>query len=107
MRGRSKDMIIRAGVNIYPNEVEDVLLGLPQVQECAVFGIADADLGEAVACAWVSAHDIAPDVLASHCRAHLSPYKVPSRWLRLTELPTNGGRRSRQDAGDARGMTVL
>ena len=91
LRGRSKDMIIRAGVNIYPNEIEDVLLGLPQVQECAVFGCADPDLGEAVACAWVSAQDIAVDLLESHCRALLSPYKVPTRWMRLAELPVNSG----------------
>ena len=91
LRGRSKDMIIRGGVNIYPNEVEDVLLRLPQMQECAVLGVPDADMGEAVACAWVSARNFDLDALRAHCRAHLSPYKVPSRWLRVDALPVNSG----------------
>lgn len=91
LRGRLKDMIIRAGVNIYPNEIEDVLLQLPQMRECAVLGVPDADLGELVACAWVSSHEFTNDALAAHCRERLSPYKVPSRWLRVEELPVNSG----------------
>ncbi|MGE0310799.1 MAG: class I adenylate-forming enzyme family protein [Lautropia sp.] len=91
LRGRSKDMIIRGGVNIYPNEIEDVLLQLPQMQECAVLGVPDADLGETVACAWVAQHPFTVEALVAHCRRQLSPYKVPSRWLRLDELPVNSG----------------
>ncbi len=91
LRGRSKEMIIRGGVNIYPNEIEDVLLRLAQMQECAVLGVPDRDMGEAVACAWVSAHDFDVDALSTHCRAHLSAYKVPTRWLRVDALPSNSG----------------
>jgi len=91
LRGRSKDMIIRGGVNIYPNEVEDVLMQLPEVRECSVFGLPDADLGERVACAWSPAGQIDEARLIDHCRRLLAPYKVPSRWMRLDNLPVNSG----------------
>src|SRR6185503_7378317 len=45
---RKRDMVISGGVNIYPAEIEAVLLGLPGVRDCAVFGIPDAEFGEAV-----------------------------------------------------------
>jgi acyl-CoA synthetase (AMP-forming)/AMP-acid ligase II len=91
LRGRSKDMIIRGGVNIYPNEVEDVLMQLPEVRECSVLGLPDADLGERVACAWTPSGEIDEARLIEHCRRLLAPYKVPSRWLRLEQLPVNSG----------------
>lgn len=91
LRGRAKDMIIRGGVNIYPNEVEDVLMRLPDMRECSVLGLPHEDLGEIVACAWVSAVPLAPEQLQAHCRAHLAPYKVPVRWLAVAELPRNSG----------------
>jgi acyl-CoA synthetase (AMP-forming)/AMP-acid ligase II len=91
LRGRSKDMIIRGGVNIYPNEIEDVLLLLPAMRECSVFGLPDADLGEIVACAWVAAEPFSDEQLAAHCQALLAPYKVPSLWRRMEALPVNSG----------------
>jgi acyl-CoA synthetase (AMP-forming)/AMP-acid ligase II len=91
LRGRSKDMIIRGGVNIYPNEIEDVLMRLPAMRECSVFGIADDDLGEIVACAWVGTEAFTEAQLTAHCRQYLAPYKVPVRWHRLDELPVNSG----------------
>lgn len=91
LRGRVKDMIIRGGINIYPSEIEDVLMRLPAMQECAVLGVPDPDMGEVVACAWVATQDFTPEVLAAHCRGQLSPYKVPTRWLRLDALPVNSG----------------
>lgn len=91
LRGRSKDMIIRGGVNIYPNEIEDVVMRLPSMQECAVVGLSDDELGEIVACAWVAEGDLTEEQLIEYCRRHLAPYKVPSRWLHLSALPTNSG----------------
>lgn len=91
LRGRAKDMIIRGGINIYPNEIEDVLMRLAPLQECAVFGAPDEDMGEIVACAWVGPEALAQGDLEAHCRKHLSPYKIPTRWLRLNELPINSG----------------
>jgi acyl-CoA synthetase (AMP-forming)/AMP-acid ligase II len=91
LRGRSKDMIIRGGVNIYPNEIEDVLMQLPEVRECSVLGLPDTDLGESVACAWSPAGAIDEAGLIEHCRRYLAPYKVPARWMRLDNLPVNSG----------------
>lgn len=91
LRGRSKDMIIRGGVNIYPSEIEDVLMRLPAIRECSVFGIADDDLGEIVACAWVGTEAFTEAELKAHCRQFLAPYKVPARWHCLEELPVNSG----------------
>lgn len=91
LRGRSKDMIIRGGINIYPNEVEDVLMRLPEIRECSVLGVPDPELGEIVAVAWVAAQPIDQGRLLAHCREHLAPYKIPARWLRLDSLPANSG----------------
>jgi len=87
--GRCKDLILSGGFNVYPLEVEGALAGHPDVAECAVFGLPDADLGEAVAAAVVPAPGRTPDpaALREHLRARLAAYKVPRRWLLLDELP--------------------
>ncbi len=89
LRGRSKDVVNRGGINIYPNEIEDTLMQLPNLRECCVFGTPDADLGEAPACAWVGEADLTSAELESFCRARLAPYKTPCSWFRLDELPRN------------------
>ncbi|MEO8545515.1 MAG: class I adenylate-forming enzyme family protein, partial [Burkholderiaceae bacterium] len=89
LRGRSNDTVIRGGVNIYPSEVEATLMQLPRLLDCSVFGIADADLGERLACAWVGESELTLRELETHCRNLLTRYKVPSVWLRLDELPRN------------------
>ena len=74
--------IISGGVNIYPAEVEAVLASHPSVQDCAVFGVPDADLGETVFALVEPGHD-APanpalaDALSDHLRERLAPWKVP------------------------------
>ena len=89
LRGRSNDTVIRGGVNIYPSEIETTLMQLPELQDCSVFGIADADLGERLACAWVGTSDLTVSELEAHCRTALARYKVPNVWLRMDELPRN------------------
>ncbi len=89
LRGRSKDVVIRGGINIYPNEIEDTLMQLPKLRECCVFGIPDPELGERLACAWVGEADLTNAELESHCRSKLAPYKAPRIWFRLDELPRN------------------
>ncbi len=87
LRGRQQDVIIRGGVNVYPAEVEQVLVRHAAVSEAAVIGIADGRRGELVA-AFVVAHDTADDAeLLQHCRANLAPYKVPATLHRLAALP--------------------
>ena len=87
--GRSKEMIIRGGENIYPKEIEDVLAGDPAVLEAAVIGVPDEKWGEVVV-AFVQARpgatvDVA--ALKARCRGHLSGYKRPTAIHVLETLP--------------------
>lgn len=82
--GRSKDMIIRGGENIYPAEIENFLFRHPQVVEAAVFGIPCDRYGEQV-CAWlrVKEETTAEDVI-SFCEGQIAHYKIP-RVIRFVE----------------------
>ncbi|MGV3729711.1 MAG: AMP-binding protein [Sphingopyxis sp.] len=87
--GREKDMIIRGGENVFPREVEDMLLTHTDVADAQVFGIADARLGEAV-CAWVRPREGTkpdPEELREHCRARLSHFKVPRHICIVDDYP--------------------
>jgi fatty-acyl-CoA synthase len=79
---RKAFMIISGGVNIYPREVEDVLIGHPSVRDVAVFGLPDAEMGEQVKAVVEVMDGVAPsDALAAELiaygRAHLAHFKVP------------------------------
>jgi acyl-CoA synthetase (AMP-forming)/AMP-acid ligase II len=87
--GRAKDVIIRAGVNIYPDEVEAALLSHPAVTEAAVVGRASPELGEEVVAFIVSPESPSIEELRRHCRSLLAPYKVPVAVFRIPELPRN------------------
>jgi len=93
VRGRRTEMILRGGANVYPAEVERVLLDHPEVREASVLGIPDDRLGEAVVAALVPMNDVDPDTLpeavVAFCREQLAHYKVPSRMLVLDGLPRN------------------
>ena len=86
---RVTDMIITSGENVYPSEVESVLLGHPAVALAAVVGVADARRGEAVAAAVVCREGatVAAADLAALCRARLAPYKCPRSIAFVRELP--------------------
>ena len=76
---RAADMVISGGVNIYPAEIEAVLQAMPGVADCAVFGIPDAEFGEALAAA-VQLHEQAQvdaDRVREFLKARLADYKVP------------------------------
>ncbi len=90
--GRAKDMIIRGGVNIYPNEVEAVLVTHPAVSDAAVIGISSEQFGEEVVAFIVADEGQASrSELDAHCRASLASYKVPRDFHFVTELPRNTG----------------
>ena len=103
LRGRSKDVVNRGGIKIYPNEIEDTLMQLPKLRECCVIGRPDPMLGESLACAWVGDAAMDQTELASYCSTHLAPYKMPSSWLRLDELPRNSAGKVVKDK--LRGLT--
>ena len=90
INGRSKDLIISGGFNVYPTEVEDVLATHPRVAEVAVTGTPSDEWGEVVT-AWIVADGTPPSVddLAEFTSATLAPYKRP-RLVRIVEdLPRN------------------
>ena len=85
LRGRDKDVIIRGGVNIYPAEIEAVLLTHPNITEVAVFGIADQARGEIVRACYSGSAKSAD--LGDWCNQRLAPYKVPQEFVAMKELP--------------------
>lgn len=76
---RKRDMIISAGVNIYPAEIEDALHRHPAIEDVAVFGVPDDDWGERVHAAvrLRAGHTLTADELRAFARRHLADYKVP------------------------------
>ena len=89
--GRSKDLIISGGLNIYPPEVERVLAEHPAVSACAVVGCPDREWGERVTAVVVlGPGDSASEAdLISFCRERLAPYKSPKSIVFKEELPRN------------------
>lgn len=85
LAGRSKEVIIRGGANIYPAEIEAVLLSHPDVSDAAVIGWPSPEMGEEIA-AFVTGSG-AVDELMAHCREKLAAYKCPKRIFRLESLP--------------------
>ena len=89
--GRSKDMIIRGGENIYPKEIEDVLTADPSVLEAAVIGVPDDKWGEAVV-AYVQPRPgmtVHPAALEALTAQHLSGYKRPTSFFVVDAIPKN------------------
>lgn len=86
---RSKDMIISGGSNIYPREVEEVLLTHPSVREVAVVGKPDPDWGEVVVAFVVTQGPLDQGALDAHCRDNIARFKRPKLYVALTELPKN------------------
>ena len=89
--GRSKDLIISGGLNVYPKEVEDVVDSITGVLESAVVGVPDPDFGEAVVAVVVPSGDgsLDPAAVRAGAREHLAAFKVPKRVLVVDALPRN------------------
>lgn len=75
--GRTKDVIISGGMNIYAAELERAVLELPEVVEAAVLGVPDSEFGEAPAVLIRTVGELAPQGIVDHCRNRLSGYKAP------------------------------
>lgn len=86
---RIKDLIITGGENVSPREIEEVLYGRSEIEECAVIGLPDAEYGERVVAYIVPRQGkaIDPDSLKAFLKSHLSPFKVPKKFVTVTELP--------------------
>jgi acyl-CoA synthetase (AMP-forming)/AMP-acid ligase II len=85
--GRLKEMIITGGLNVYPAEVERVLIEHPAVREAAVVGVPDERWGETPAAFIVAGAEVDDAELIAHCRSQLARYKLPSSFSRIDELP--------------------
>jgi long-chain acyl-CoA synthetase len=99
---RKKDMILVSGFNVYPNEIESVVVMHAGVLECAAIGVPDSKSGEAVKLFVVRRDDsLTAEVLLAHCREQLTGYKCPRDVEFRAELPkSNVGKILRRELRD-------
>lgn len=86
---RVKDMIISGGENIYPAEVENVLMSHPAVSDCAVIGVPSEQWGETPKALVVLASDVPEQEIIDYCREHLAHFKCPSSVEHRDQIPRN------------------
>ncbi|MWB78090.1 AMP-binding protein [Pseudooceanicola sp. 216_PA32_1] len=91
LHDRARDMIVSGGSNIYPREVEEVLLTHPEVSEASVVGMADPEWGEIVIAFVVASGARPPETadLDALCVGSIARFKKPKRYVFVTELPKN------------------
>ncbi len=89
MAGRLGDMIRTGGMNVYPAEVEPVLITHPKVANAALIGLADEKWGEAVIACVIAAEDCTEGEIMEFCRANLAPHKRPKAVVFMEEFPLN------------------
>ena len=87
MQDRSKDMIVTGGSNVYPREVEEVLLAHPGVSEVSVVGRPHPDWGEEVVAFVVG--DVPASELDQLCNNNIARFKRPKAYIPITDLPKN------------------
>jgi acyl-CoA synthetase (AMP-forming)/AMP-acid ligase II len=105
--GRSKDMLIVGGFNVYPAEVENVLLAHEAIGQVAVIGVPDARMGE-VAMAYVvpaPGRDVDAAAIISWARERLANYKAPRHVVTIDALPTNATGKVVKDVLRARALS--
>ncbi len=85
--GRSREVIISGGVNIYPGELEAALGSHPAVEDCTVFGVPDERWGEAPVAAVVRGSDVSAEELIAHCESRLARYKRPREVVFVDCIP--------------------
>jgi acyl-CoA synthetase (AMP-forming)/AMP-acid ligase II len=107
--GRSKDMLIVGGFNVYPAEVENVLLGHDAIGRAAVIGVSDERLGEVPMAYVVPApgRSVDSDAIIGWARERLANYKVPRHVVAVAELPINAAGKVVKDELRARAMADL
>jgi long-chain acyl-CoA synthetase len=86
---RKKDLIIRAGENVSPKQIEDVIFQFDAVNDVAVFGVPDAKLGEAIYCAIETTEMIDELKLKKACKTALPAHMVPQKFVLMPQLPKN------------------
>jgi len=107
--GRKKDMLIVDGLNVYPQHIEQVLLRLDGIAECAVIGVRHPKLGEVPKAVLVAEEGFrhSADILQAHCAHHLAEYKIPRSFVFVDELPkTTSGRISKATVRQVYGRSL-
>ena len=89
---RMSDMVISGGVNIYPVEIEKILVAMEDIRDCAVFGVPDAEYGERLVACIESDRPVSVDTLREHLGQHIASYKIPREFHFDVALP-------REDSG--------
>ena len=89
LQGRSNDMIISGGENIYPKEIELHLEGFPGIGECAIVGLPHADLGEAVTAFIIPDKEFSETALVEHLKSLITGFKQPKKYVSVDSLPRN------------------
>ena len=86
---RKKDIIIAGGFNVYPVEIDDVLMGHPQILEACTIGIEESYRGETVRAyvVPVPGGEVTEEQIIAHCRENLAAYKIPRSIVFVDELP--------------------
>lgn len=87
--GRASELILSGGFNVYPREIEEVLLAVPGVREAAVVGEKHPEFGESPVAFVVVDGELDEARLAAHCRSELAAFKLPRRFVRVDSLPRN------------------
>ncbi|MCS6916726.1 MAG: AMP-binding protein [Chitinophagales bacterium] len=87
--GRIRDVIKSGGVLIFPSEIEQALLQMPGISDCAVVGIPDAEFGERIKACVVASQPLSAEDVIAHCRSHLASYKKPAVVEFYDSLPRN------------------
>ena len=91
LSSRKRDLIFRGGENVYPVEIEKIVEDHPDVEECGVIGVDDAELGQRVKAVIVArrGHTIDVESVREWCASQLAYYKVPEQWEVRESLPRN------------------
>jgi len=87
--GRKKEIIITGGINVYPTDIESVILECTSVKESAVFPFPDEKLGEIIAVALVTKEQFNLRTMRLHCAERLADYQQPRKFFIVEELPKN------------------
>jgi malonyl-CoA/methylmalonyl-CoA synthetase len=87
LRGRASDLIISGGFNLYPREIEELLLDAAGVYEVAVVGTSDARRGEVPIAYIVAESSVSDESLRALCAANLASFKTPRAFIRVASLP--------------------
>jgi long-chain acyl-CoA synthetase len=85
-------MVISGGVNIYPAEIEKVMVSMPSIRDCAVFGVPDSEFGERLVSVVETSEPVSSATMGAYLRERISGYKVPREFLVMDHLP-------REDSG--------